>query len=64
MAKSKKMKGEVCETGKCKCSIGMWLIPLLIVILLWAWPTTASKIIITILAVLGALAHLCPCKNK
>jgi len=64
MAKSKQIKGEVCEAGKCKCSIGMWLIPLLIIILLWVWPTNTSRIIITILAVLGALAHLCPCNKR
>jgi hypothetical protein len=64
MAKSKEMKGETCESKGCCCKVFAWLVPLVMIILLWVSAATWSKILITILAVFAALVHFCPCKKK
>jgi len=51
-----------CASGPCKgCTI---IIPIIIIILLWASTALWSKIIITILAVIIALGKFCPCHKK
>ena len=64
-AKKSVKKAEVCSTDcKCggKCRMCGFILPLVIIILLWMWPAVLwSKIAITVLAAIGALAHTCKC---
>jgi len=60
-------KAETCSMEGCKCGCGFGKIisPLAIIALVWFWPAaTGSKIVVTILAALGILAHFCPCNKK
>ena len=62
----KNKKAEACETKNCcGCNLFAWLIPLVVIALVWIWPAaTWSKITITVLMALAILAHNCPCKKK
>jgi len=64
MAKEK--KEEACSTkGCCGCKTCGWIIPIAIIILIWVWPAALwSQIVITVLAALGLLGHLCPCRKQ
>lgn len=67
MAK-KKMTKEVksCSTSECgACKHCGWILPLVIIALIWfASMTTLVKVVITIVAALMGLGHLCPCKKQ
>ncbi|MEI6058513.1 MAG: hypothetical protein WCP89_01965 [archaeon] len=57
---------EACSTKRCSmCSCGSWILPILIVVLVWWKPSVSwAPIAITIAAALIALSSLCPCKHK
>jgi len=64
MASKKRVK-EACSTD-CKCGCGHkvcgTLVSAAIIALLWIWPAEMwSKIVITVLAAVGILAHLKKC---
>jgi hypothetical protein len=65
--KSVKTKAETCEctTRSCKCCGSChWILPIVIIVLLWVSQATWSKVLITIAAAMLLLTMLCPCHKK
>ena len=60
----KKKEDEACSIDCYPCKLCNWLLPLVIIALVWFGPTTIwSKVVITIAAALLVLGNICPCKK-